>query len=191
MAEVQIYNESELTDEQIAAVVTLTNSVWPKEELTLEQRIEQTTALIRSPERPGIHPLRFVVWDNESAIAHALVFERVVHVLDDNDKPIQSINVLALAAVCTDHNHRGAGLGVAVAKAAFGQISDRRPVSLFQTGVPKFYEKLGGRIVSNPFVNLLNEENSQANPWWDVEVMIVPGSFGWPDGKIDMNGAGY
>lgn len=191
MADVQTYNESELTDAQIAAIVTLTNSIWPKKELTLEQRIAQMLAEIRSPDRAAIQPVRFVIWDGGSAIAHALVFDRTVHLLDDHDQPKRSINVLALAAVCTDASRRGEGLGVAVVEASFQQINDQRPVTLFQTGVPKFYEKFGGRIVKNQFVNLLHEDNPEANPWWDVEVMIVPGSFDWPSGKIDLNGAGY
>ena len=126
------------------------------------------------------------------AIGHALVFDRKIHVLNEHDKTEESINVLALAGVCSDASRRGEGLGVAVVKAAFNQISEHRPVSLFQTGVPEFYEKLEGRLVGNQFVNLLNTEQPQANPWWDKEVMIVPGHFDWPaQCKIDMNGAGY
>lgn len=192
MPAVEIYKEPDLADVQLEAIVRLTNSVWPKEDLTLEQRIEQLKTLVRSPERADINPVRFVVWDGDSAIGHALVFDRAVHVLDANDASVRTINVVALAGVCSDASRRGEGLGLAVVKAAFEQISENRPISLFQTGVPQFYEKLGGRLVSNQFVNLLNTQDPQANPWWDKEVMIVPGQFDWPaENKIDMNGAGY
>ena len=191
MAEVCTYIESELTDSQIESIVTLTNSIWPKEELTLRQRIDQTIATIRDDSRATINPIRFVIWDGGQAIAHALVFDRLVRILDATDKPTSSINVLALAAVCSDAKRRGQGLGLAVVKAAFEQIGDQKPLSLFQTGVPQFYEKLGGRIVNNQFVNLLNDKDQKSNPWWDKEVMIVPGNYEWPEGRIDLNGAGY
>jgi len=201
MPNVEVYKESELTDSQIESIATLTNSIWPKEGITLEQKIEQLKAKARSPERAKVNPVRFVVWDGEEAIAHSLVFDRQIHLLDNRDQIVQSINVVALAGVCSDASHRGKGLGLAVVKMAFEQINAQRPVSLFQTGVPKFYEKLGGRVVDNQFVNLLDTDDPQANPWWDERAMIVPGKFdwpsdwpnwpNWPNEKIDLNGAGY
>ena len=191
MAEVTTYSEADLTDREIEAIVTLTNSVWPKDRLTLKNRIQQAVSLVRSPDRAKVNPVRFVVWDNEQVIAHAAIFDRLVHVLDVNDQSTRSVRVLALAGVCSDPSRRGQGLGLAVVNAAFEKLSRDRPVSLFQTGVPQFYEKLGGRIVDNRFVNLLDTTEPQANPWWDEHVMIVPGNQAWPTGKIDLNGAGY
>lgn len=195
MPKVEIYKESELTDSQLEAVATLTNSIWPKEGLTIESKIEQVKQQARMPERVETNPVRFVVWEGKAAIAHTLVFDRQVHLLDEHDAIIQRINVVALAGVCSEASRRGEGLGLAVVKAAFERINAQRPVSLFQTGVPQFYEKLGGRIVDNQFVNLLNEDEPLANPWRDEQAMIVPGicdqQFEWPNGKIDLNGPGY
>jgi hypothetical protein len=61
------------------------------------------------------------------------------------------------------------------------------PLSLFQTGVPEFYEAMGARLVTNRFVN----GESQENPFWDTCEMIYPATAGWPDGPIDLNGPGY
>lgn len=185
MLPVQLIPESELTGDQIAAIVTLTNSVWPKEGLSLQQRIDELQSAVGSGEREPLNPIRFVVWDGKMAVAHAQVFDRTIQTVDG-----QSVNILALASVCSDANFRGQGLGAAVVKAAFEQIDQSRPVSLFQTGVPDFYRKFGGRIIDNRFVNRLAEA-SDANPWWDKHVMIVPASFAWPEGTIDLNGSGY
>ena len=192
MVEVDVYRESELSDSQIASIVALTNSVWPKDGLTLEQRIAQEMLIVRNADRAKINPVRFVVWDGDAAISHALVFDRQIYPLDEAEQRCGQIKVLALAKVCCDASRRGEGLGMAVVEAAFQLIGEQKPLSLFQTGVPRFYEKLGGRIVKNRFVNFLSQDDRQANPWWDDEIMIVPGNASWPEQKtIDLNGPGY
>jgi hypothetical protein len=64
-------------------------------------------------------------------------------------------------------------------------------VSLFQTSARGFYEKLGARVVENDFCNRLDEEDPEGNPWNEPYAMIYPGTYDWPDGIIDINGARY
>lgn len=191
MTIVETHVESDLTDEQIKAIVTLTNSVWPKEEFTLEQRIETMLEKVASPERRATSPRRLVVWENEKAIAHALVFHREIHFVDDDSESLATQNVLALAGVCTDATRRGLGLGAMVVKEAFTHVDKTAPVCLFQTGVVEFYEKLGARVVNNKFINRLDENAPLDSPWWDSSVMVFPEKFRWPREIVDLNGAGY
>lgn len=191
MTIVQTHVESELSREQVEAIVTLTNSVWPKEGLTLEQRIESLWEEIQLPERQATNPRRLVVWEDQTAIAHALVFHREVHFVDDDRETLASQNVLALAGVCTDSTRRGLGLGVMVVKEAFKHVDTKAPVCLFQTGVTEFYEKFDARVVENKFINRLNDDAPAESPWWDSSVMIFPAKFRWPREIVDLNGAGY
>lgn len=191
MTVVQTHLESELTDEQIESIVTLTNSIWPKEELSLEQRIESAQKEFRLPERQEIRPQRFVVWEGPKAIAHALIFHREIYFEDSVVEKLGTENVLALAGVCTEVSRRGLGLGAMVVQEAFKHVGNDAPVCLFQTGVPEFYEKLGGRVVTNKFINRQNEISPEENPWWDSVVMIYPSRFRWPGETVDLNGAGY
>ncbi len=131
---------------------------------------------------------RFVLFDKDGqVVAHAKTFVRTIR-HDHGQLP-----VLALATVCTDPDLRGQGLGAKVTKAAFQQIalSAWPDVSLFQTPVPVFYEKLNCRLVDNMFVDRTNVEAPEAFPWRDDKVMIFPADFNWPDGVIDINGSDY
>ena len=111
MHNVETIREEELSDGQIESIVRLTNSVWPKEGLVLQERIETLLTQIRSGERTSLSATRFVVFEDREAIAHALVFERTIFPLESDT---QSISVLALAGVCSAGERRGQGLGAAV-----------------------------------------------------------------------------
>lgn len=121
--------------------------------------------------------------------ALAMIFPLVV------TTTVGRLRVLALAGVCSAPELRGGGLGAAVVRAAFAEGDEgRETVSLFQTSVPGFYAKLGARSVSNVFVNpqhLQGDKGSAAQPWWDSHVMIYPAAYRWPEGGVDLGGAGY
>ncbi len=105
--------------------------------------------------------------------------------------PAGPLRVLALAGVACLPQHRGNGYGRRVARTMLQRVDQRAfDLSLFQTGVAPFYEKLGCRLVSNRFVNSLADDPA-ANPWWNPQVMIYPAAAGWPDGTIDLLGPGY
>lgn len=131
---------------------------------------------------------RFVIFDDfGGVIAHAKTFIREIK------SERGSLFVLALATVCSDPALRGQGLGALVTGKAFEQVGQGEwpSVSLFQTPVPVFYEKLGCRMVSNIFVDRTNQQAPDAFPWRDDTIMIYPAEFDWPDGTIDINGPDY
>lgn len=99
--------------------------------------------------------------------------------------------VLGLASVKTHPDFRERGLGRAVVRAALEYVdSGRFGVSLFQTGVPGFYQKLGCGEVDNPFVNSRGHDPGE-RPWWQRHAMIYPAAFDWPCGTIDLLGPGW
>lgn len=126
-----------------------------------------------------------VAWLGETPVACARTFSRLIR------RPDGEREVLALASVCVDPDHRGTGLGAQIVRLAFSAVDNGRfEMSLFQTGVPEFYRKLGARTVDNRFWNSASGDASE-NPWWDPNVMIYPASVDWPKGPVDLKGPAY
>jgi predicted N-acetyltransferase YhbS len=160
-----------------ASIIELLHRVWPPAVGAAPSNLEATLEGWRMQESA-----HFVVADENRVFAHAMMFGREVFT---SRGPLR---VGALAAVCVHPDFRGRGLGADVVRAAFDFLPELSvEASLFQTGVPQFYEKLGSRVVANRFFSGANPEN----PFWDACQMIYPASFDWPDGPIDLNGAGY
>ena len=159
-----------------ASILDLTTLVWPP---AAGDAPDSQATLARWRDDQTAH---FVIRDQNRVLAHALIFNREIFTAQG------PMNVGALAAVCVHPDFRGRGWGESVVRAAFDFLPELgAEVSLFQTGVPSFYEKLGGRLVLNRFFN----GDHPDNPFWDVCEMIYPASFPWPDGDIDLNGPGY
>jgi predicted N-acetyltransferase YhbS len=119
-------------------------------------------------------------------VAHGLTFERPVIT------GAGEISVMALSGVCVLPNYQGKRLGAEIVRRAFGRLHGGEfEVSLFQTTIPAFYEKLGAISVTNRFVNSRNKTHPDTNPWHDPWVMIYPRSHSWPQGQIDLNGPDY
>jgi predicted N-acetyltransferase YhbS len=162
---------------QGAAILDLIHTVWPPTAGEIAPMIEP---ILRSWKAE--HSAHFVIEDQNLVLAHSRLFRREVLT------PQGPLAVGALAGVCVHPNYRGRRWGEAVVRAAFDFLPELGvSVSLFQTGVPRFYEKLGGRVISNRFFN----GDSVENPFWDSCEMIFPASFDWPEGPIDLNGPGY
>ena len=180
---------AELSPEQMRAVGTLLHRVFPDPESTVEQRLERFLATPAAREGEA-----FIAWDGEVPVAHAMISAREVRT------PTGSLIVMALAGVYSAPERRGEGLGRLVVRATFDEV-DRGAyaVSLFQTGVPGFYDRLGARTVGNPFVNSRyvpptdgrKPRGSAEQPWWNPFVMIYPATFPWPAGTVDLLGPGY
>lgn len=185
--EVVEYFDSKLNLQQATRIVELTNSIWPKPEKTESQLVQgliQQSQLADSP--TASRGSRFVVWERERIVAHAHVFVRRIFA------GAVKMDVLALAGVCADPSVRGQGMGAAVVRRGFKKLHELDlAVCLFQTGVVPFYEKLGARTIENRFVNRRHANDPAANPWWDKAVMIYPAEAEWPEGEIDLGGAGY
>lgn len=178
-----------LSSDQVRAVWELWHHVFPRPGVTLEHRLAQFlgSALGKTGEL-------FVALEGEKPVATACTFAREIRT------PRGLLTVQALAGVCSAPERRGDGLGVAITRAAFGEIdAGRFPLSLFQTNVPDFYAKLGARIVTNPFINSRFDpadpaqigRGTREKPWWSTHAMIYPGTFDWPEGEIDLLGLGY
>ena len=182
MSRVQVIRPTEgLPPETGAKIYALANAIWPPEPGKSAPSLDDTLAKWRAWE--AAHFLIGGEGDRSGdVLAHALIFRREILT------PEGPLGVGALATVCVHPNCRGRGWGADVVRAAFDFLPELGVgVALFQTGVPSFYEKLGGRLVYNQFVNGDNLDN----PFWDAFEMIHPDAFAWPDGKIDLNGPGY
>ena len=180
---------AKLSEEEIVAVVSLVNSVWPHPEKTLEELVQGFKPAYEryfAPYRMSRPPIRFMAWRDGRLAGHAFTFERPMSI-DGVETP-----VMALAQVCVEPQFRGNGLGARLVRSAFQRLpGEEFRLSIFQTTVPGFYEKLGARTVENRFINSRNPDDSDARPWKDGVIMIYPKGYAWPDGSIDLNGPGY
>jgi len=106
--------------------------------------------------------------------------------------PSRDLDVLTLAGVVSAPSVRGRGPGKTVILDAFARLEEEGLTHcLFQTGDARgLYEKLGGTLVDNRFVDR-TAQDPDANPWSDDWVMRYPADAPWPDGLIDLNGPGY
>lgn len=173
---------NEIGRSEIDELFRLWNRVWPREGMTIEEQIEEKAV----PKGPMAR--WHLLHDSESLVAVARTFEREIEFADLGERK----RVLALASVCSDPNLRGRGFGIAVVKDAFSRVDEGEfSLSLYQTGVPGFYEKLGARIIENRFINSLSETDPEANPWWEKFSMIYPAASTWNDGLVDLLGPGY
>lgn len=146
MEKVSEYREFELTREQFYEIAMLENGVWPHPVKSVaEQAREAFEFAGRNPD-PRIR--RFLVWEEERALAHTRIFPRTITTASG------ALEILALAGVCVLAEKRGEGYGRLIVERVF-RVIDRSdfPLALFQTGVPGFYRKLGAKNISNQFYN--------------------------------------
>lgn len=185
---VETWDVRKLTPEQARAIGELVATIWPREGVTVEMRVEQQLAFGQSFDGPESQaPKSYVVLDGGRLIAHALTFLRQMGT-SEGIWPMA-----ALARVCSLPEYRGQGLGATVVRAAFAPIdAGVFRGSLFQTtsDVRPFYEKLGATTIDNRIVNSLADDPA-ANPFWSPEIMRYPGHAHWPTGTIDLRGPGY
>lgn len=175
----------QLSAAQVERLIRLQDTVWPKPEKIARPMAERIESYYREAEN-GLEV--FLLEDSDTLLAHAEIFPRTIAT------PAGNLEVMALASVCTPENLRGSGYGKRIVQSAFAEVdSGRFALSLFQTGVPEFYEKFGAVRVENPFINSRKHEGIDRQPWWNPYVMIykprpVPV---WPEGEIDLLGPGY
>jgi predicted N-acetyltransferase YhbS len=185
---VETWDARFFTPAQAKAIGELINQVWPKPNMTAEDRAAQAIALGRQHRgRAEPPPRAIVVIEGGRVVAHASLFPRTIAA----ERGTMLIG--GLARVCTDVTMRGRGLGELVVRAAFDLVdAGEFPFALFQTNsrVQAFYEKFGAVPVENRIVNSLAED-ATANPFWDEVVMRYPADGHWPAGTIDLRGPGY
>ncbi|MFT7054525.1 MAG: putative N-acetyltransferase YhbS [Roseivirga sp.] len=172
----------DLSDPEIDQINALTEATWPhtKAENTTKD-IQRSNFIDSNPEKTSILGLV-----NDRIVAYAEVFPRAITI----DGAAQLI--MGLAAVCVDQSLRGQGYGKDMTLAAFEFVNRREyEVSLFQTGVPEFYNKLTCKEIKNQVVNSHNKAAPTKNPFWDNHIMIYPKDFQINKGPIDLLGCGY
>ncbi len=185
MTPLQIYKESTLTEKQLVSTTRLLYEVFVTDERTFEEVLIMVKERIEKRKGTPGESTRVVIWENEEPVAHAGYFGREIFT------PTGAIYVGALWGVCVWGSHRGKGLGRQIVQPFLDQIERGTfPVGLWQTEVPDFYNKLGARIIANPFINSQDLENPQ-DPWPDEVKMIYPATYPWPEGPIDLNGPAY
>ncbi|MBK1876430.1 GNAT family N-acetyltransferase [Pelagicoccus mobilis] len=178
----------ELDDEEIRELLNLWQRVWPLAEFDEESDLDRVREFRET--RLGTtdrEELFHVLCNGGRIVGVARSFLREIEFIESGER----IRVLALAGVCSEPEARGVGVGKAVVESAFARIGEDVPCSLFQTGVPGFYEKLGAFLVENEFVNSKSADDSSARPWWDPYVMVLGERGKWPEGRVDLLGAAY
>lgn len=159
----------------------LTDLTWPNTKPShFNSEIRIQDFINRNPNKT----CHFIYFEEE-LIGYAESFPRLIKV----DK--QEITVLGLGAVCVLPKFKGNGLGSLLVRAAFERVDKQEfVVALFQTGVPRFYEKLNCKAINNKIINSLGE-NPDNNPFWDPYVMIYPRQFIGFQSEIDLLGPGF
>ena len=186
MHTVEEYLQREFNESQAVGVAKLAFDSMTGSTRTLEDRVQKILASAHSNDSEEFAAKCFVIWDGDEAIAHARTFVRTIFVGE------RSIENLALATVCTAPNRRGEGLGRLVVQAAFATVDDGPcEFSIFQTGVPGFYQKLNCRLIDNDVVNRKNKEAPDESPFHSEFVMVYPADRPWPAGTVDLIGPGY
>jgi GNAT superfamily N-acetyltransferase len=190
MLNITVHHDTDLSRDEIGAIVSLVYGFWPSKDKTIPELVEAFPDIGKkyrvSYPQIRLPSLRYVVWDKDKAVAHALTFERPIIT------GAGEISVMALSGVCVLPSYQGKGLGAEIVRRTFGRIHGGEfGVSLFQTTIPAFYKKLDATLVTNRFVNSRNKKDPDANPWNDEWVMMYPRSYSWPQGTIDLNGPGY
>ncbi|MEM9160824.1 MAG: GNAT family N-acetyltransferase [Verrucomicrobiota bacterium] len=170
-------------------LISLWEEVWPQaggsveEKLADAERKTEAAAEQKGDLSERIHRLHV----EGRLVAVCRTFLREIQYVDTGE----NTSVLALASVCTKPVERGNGFGRRVVEDAFRRLEDEGiGLSLFQTGVPDFYRKMGCRTVSNRFLNSF-ADNPEATPWWDDWAVIYPAEANWREAPVDLRGAGY
>lgn len=183
---VDAVGDKELTESDCLGIMNLINAIWPQAGKSSQELADRMYESIRAGNvKPG--SIHYLIRDeNETIIAHANAHGRDIKTIDGK------ITILAICGVCVIPDYRKFGLGAKLINAAFTRVDNGTfALSLFQTSVPGFYEKLGAKQVNNKFINSLNTDTPETNPWWDPNIMIYPASHPWNDEIVDLLGPGW
>ena len=165
----------------LRAGLRLTDLVWPME-TPIEERVKKRQSAGQRAEDRASGKIGHFIREKDEVIALGISFVREVEDVTGRRFP-----VLALAAVCTHPNYRKQGLGRAIVLDAWKRLGPELQVSLFQTGVCEFYERMGARIIFNRIINTRDTHP----PFWEPYAMIYPREANWPLGAIDVQGSGW
>jgi hypothetical protein len=112
MLNITVHHDTDLSREEIVAVLSLICSFWPSKEKSVPELVETFPEIGRqyraSYPQIRIPSLRYVVWNENKAVAHGLTFERPV-ITNAGE-----ISVMALSGVCVLPSYQGKGLGAEI-----------------------------------------------------------------------------
>ena len=170
---------SEVDAQARRACVDLWHLVWPDDDPAgPAARLARTDPIYAALDAMQLH----LAYDGTSLRAVARTFLHAV-TLDGNP-----VEIVALASVCSDPNHRGQGWGDAVVNAAFERVDSEGRPAFFQSPVPKYYERFGARTVQNKIFTSIDGADAFSDPW----AMIYPGDSSWEDtARIDLCAPGW
>jgi predicted N-acetyltransferase YhbS len=170
------------------AISELVVAIWPRPGRTVDSYSADMLAQWRDYDGPEAQrPRSFLIREGGRVVAHASAHPRTITTTQGD------ITVLALARVCTDPTVRGRRYGDALVRQTFKLVDDGTfPFALFQTStqVRPFYERLGAIVINNRFINSLAPD-PEADPFWAEVRMRYPVTGDWPEGTIDLKGAGW
>jgi len=171
----------ELSNDQILKIDSLIEIIWPEESTPGDSKSK-----IQSFHKKNKIAEVLLIESGDQLIGHTKIFPRTLFAES------KSLEVIALGGVCVLDEFRKYGLGKLMVKEVFELIDkENYPICLFQTTIPKFYEKLGARIINNRFFNSKNPVQPQISPWHDPYVMIYPADASWPECDLDLNGSEF
>jgi predicted N-acetyltransferase YhbS len=163
-------------------------AIWPKPDRTIDSYSADMLAQWHDYNGPEAqHPRSFLIREGGRVVAHASADPRTISTTQSD------ITILALARVCTHPTVRGKRYGDALVRETFKLVDNGSfPFALFQTTpqVRPFYERLGAVAIDNRFINSLAPD-PKADPFWAEVRMRYPATGNWPEGTIDLKGAGW
>ncbi len=177
--ELIITTHSTITHSDKIRIIQLVRSIWPSKD-GIEHSNEEELELFFA-DRPEE---RHIIFKYDNVVSgYARVFLREIMIGE------RLFRNCALACVCVDESQRLRGYGHQIVRQAFKLVdTGHYDCSLFQTAVPRFYEKLGAKVIYNTCVN---SHDGNSNPWWDKFIMIYPSSVETSEYIIDIKGKGY
>ena len=180
--------QRELTEEQARKIAELAALCMVRSTRTVDDRVRQILDSGFDVESEAYRTKRWVIWDRGNPVAHAKTFVRQIEIGP------HEIAILALATVCSAPGQRGRGFGRKVVESAFRQVDrGEAEYSLFQTGVPDFYQKLHCFSVTNNF--FWDYGGQRQSPFFEDQIMVYAGAPGlaknWPKGDVNLKGPGF
>lgn len=178
---INFFAAADLPVDKIRQLLRLKAAIWPTK-LSSDEQLDEFRHLTTTRDNRKL----FIAELDGEIVSHAEVFERRIYFTKNQ------LTVGCLAGVCVAPAHRRRGLGTKISTNALQLAAHSRKdgVVLFQTNIPKFYLRLGCRIVFNKFTNYSVDNKAQC-PWWQPHIMIFPSHYNWPNTPIDLNGPGF
>jgi predicted N-acetyltransferase YhbS len=177
--EIRSFHPREIEYPDQCSIVNLINETWPPSDNQIASINDDLQEFFNS-EPEEIHVVAKI---EKMVVGYAKTFVRKIRI---DGKLVRN---MALACVCVRKEFQKNGIGKKIVKKVFEPVDNEKfALSIFQTAVPQFYEKVGAKKIFN---KCINSQNDNENPWWDPNIMIYPGTYKIDVTEIDLMGKGY